>query len=219
MNVKVITAAGAATFGAVLFALPVLAGAVPPQSQAAVHTVDGSTTVRTAVQATGNGYPAVVARVDGKPISGQMLAQRMVIVSSNQPQLSKPQAEHEALESLIQDAVLIQQASKQGLTISDGQVRSYVQSVAQSILNSSNDPEAKATLKAAASGLGISPGQYAQDPRVLSAYKADMTRGRMVQHILASLSPQQRSDPAAVKAAIAAFVAQSGARVERLITA
>ncbi len=167
-------------------------------------------------QVDASAYPDVVARVNGQPISGKALAQRVYIVqNSRTPGLDKTDPVRTALNQLIGEAVLTQVAPAHGVSVSEDEARAFAQS--QRRMAEQAQDHDKEALAALAASLGVSPEEYFTDPRVIETYRQGMILGRMRGQVLETLPAERRGDPAAQQAAIADFVARSGARVEVLI--
>lgn len=193
-----------------LVARPVGA-ALPPDKQQLVNQV------AELVQQDGHQYPAVVARVNGQPITGKELAQRVAIVQQSQARgLDKANPARTALEQLIADRVLLESATAYGITVSTDEAQAYALSQHQMAAQAKDIP-AQEMVSAEAASLGVAPAQYFTDPRIVEVYRRGMIRGRMRNQIAATLPAERRGDAAAVQAAVLDFATHSGARVERLI--
>lgn len=184
---------------------------IPPEKQQLVNQV------AELVQQDGHQYPAVVARVNGQPITGKELAQRVAIVQQSQARgLDKTNPTRTALEQLIADQVLLQSAGTYGIAVSTDEAQAYAQAQ-QQLAAQAKDIPAQEMVSAEAASLGVAPAQYFTDPRIVEVYRRGIIRGRMRAQIAASLPVAQRGDAAAVQAAVLNFAAQGDARIERLI--
>jgi len=171
-----------------------------------------------AYQVDGHNYPAVVARVNNRPITGKELAQRMFIVqTSRDPRLDKTNVERTALDQLIEEAVLITMAPAHKITVTDDEAVAYGQSM-QQLVARSKDPAQQGVFAVAASHLGVSEQQFARNPRAMETYRDALILSRMRQQISQALPAQQRSDATAINEAVHQFVAQSGAHVDVLVS-
>jgi hypothetical protein len=195
---------GIAVLGVVGVALMVglgqaTAGAPSPQ-------VEGA---RGLLQIDGREYPAVVARVNDRPISGKALARqvytvRQANVTGNSVQI--------ALDQLIVREVLFQEAAARGIVVSEAEARNYA--LAQQRLAESADPEEQEAFALYLDTIGVTPAQFADSPVVIETYRSVLTLGRVKAQITGALPTDKRADPVARRAAVATFVAQRNARVE-----
>lgn len=174
---------------------------------------------RTPLASDGHQYPAVVAYVDGKPITGTALAQRVRIVQQSPQVTSDPShfsVEGIALEQLVYEAVLIDSAKDVGVTVSEQEAAGAALDQQNAILNG-DDPLARASLDAAAARLGVSAQDFAADPRTIDNYRQGMILGRMYDYVLGTLPQEQQSDPVAFQQAVVSFVQQHAKNVQVLI--
>ncbi len=174
---------------------------------------------RTPLASDGHQYPAVVAYVNGKPITGTALAQRVRIVRQSPHVTSDPSqfsVERIALEQLVYEAVLIDSAKDVGVTVSEQEAASAALDQQNAILNG-DDPAARRSLAAAAAQLGISAQDFATDPRTIDTYRQGMILGRMYDYVLGTLPQEQRTDPVAFQQAVVSFVQQHAKNVQVLI--
>ena len=74
---------------------------------------------------------ATVLKVNDAIISGYDVDQRMRLIALERPNIDKAELEARALEALVADQLKLQEAEKQGLTISDAQLNDAVRSVAE----------------------------------------------------------------------------------------
>ncbi len=180
--------------------------AAPPPSPQQLQNV---------LQQDGAGYPSVVARVNGRPLSGKELAQRVAVVQQSQALgAAKADPVQTALDQMIEEAVLIDAAGQRGIAISEDEARASAQMHVQ---RTTAMPGGKELIATYAADLGVTPDRYAADSRVVAAYQQGMILGEMRAQLADTLPAARRGDPAAVQAAVKSFVAQSGANVEVLI--
>ncbi len=184
------------------------ADAAPPANQQQVREL---------LQVDGGAYPAVVARVNDRPIHGAALAHRIYIVQhSSTSGATQANAAHVALEQLISDEVLLQVAPSQGVVVTDADVRAFAQDQAR-LAAQAKDGSAREIVAIHAAHLGVAPEGYFSNPQVLEGYRQAMIVGQMRAKIVETMPAAQRNDPAAQQAALRAFMDRSGARVETLI--
>ncbi len=167
----------------------------------------------------GHQYPAVVAYVDGTPISGADLAQRVFIVQHNPHVVGDPSqfnAEQIALEQLIVESVLLKSANGVGVTVSEQEAADYALARQNAILNG-DDPIARDRYAATAAQMGVQPQDLASDPRTIESYRQGMLLGRMYDHVLGNLPENQRNNTTAFEAAIRSFVDQHAKDIQILI--
>ncbi len=191
-------------FGLLVTGLSTSASNPPTSSELIIHamSVDGSE------------YPAVVATVNGRPISGKALARRIYTLT-NSPAVpggaatSSPAGavEQRALQQLIREQVILDVADELGLTASTDEAAAFAKKQQQLFLTS-DDPAAKAVYAAAAAQLGIPPGEFATQPDAVEVYRDALTRSHVYAYITSQLPPEQRNDHAAFQAALDAFIDQ-----------
>ncbi|CCF83771.1 SurA N-terminal domain-containing protein [Nitrolancea hollandica] len=167
----------------------------------------------------GHEYPDIVARVNGKPISGLALAQRVFIFQhspSTPKSINQSNVQQAALDQLIREAVLIGSANEVGITASDKEVADFAVEQQKAILNG-DDPIARDLYAAAAARLGVSSQGVVADPRALHTYRYGMILGRMYDFVRGTLPEDQRMDPEAFEKAVGDFVEQHAKDVQILI--
>jgi hypothetical protein len=158
----------------------------------------------------GHQYPAVVASVDGTPITGAELAQRVFIVQHNPHVVGDPSqfnVEQVALEQLIVESVLLKSANDVGVTVSEQEAADYALARQNAILNG-DDPVTRDQYAATAAQMGVQPQDLASDPRTIDSYRQGMLLGRMYDHVLGTLPADQRNNPVAFEGAVRSFVDQ-----------
>lgn len=167
----------------------------------------------------GRQYPAVVASVNGKPITGVALAQRVFIVQHNPHVISDPSqvsVERIALEQLIVESVLIDSANDVGVTVSEQEAADFALAQQNAILNG-DDPVARDQYAAAAAQFGVSAEELATDRRAIDTYRQGMILGRMYDYVVGTLPENQRADPAAFEGAVRSFVDQHANDIKILL--
>lgn len=164
----------------------------------------------------GHEYPAVVARVNGEVIAGKLLAQRVYGIEHDSAALqSVTNPVLAALDGLVQDTVLRQAATAQGVTVTDAEIQAFQKSQQQIFAHAG--PEATKVLQVHAEYQGDkSIAEYWADPRTIAIEREAILVGKMRQQIIQQLPPGQRNNPAAQQA-IAQFVAAQHAQVETYI--
>ena len=173
--------------------------------------------VRELLQADGAAYPAVVARINDRPISGKALARRIYIVQHAQiAGVDKTNAVRTALDQLIADEVLLQVASSQSIVVTDADARAFAQDQARLAAQAKNG-STQDLVAIYAAQMGIPPESYYSNPQVIENYRQAMIVGQMRAKIVEALPIAQRNDPVAQQAAIRAFVNRSGVQIEELI--
>lgn len=158
----------------------------------------------------GNEYPAVAAYVNGKPIAGAALAQRVFILQHSLPMaqnIGPASLEQIALDQLIAESVLIDSANEVGVSVSEQEAADVALAQQNAILNG-DDPAARDGYAAAAAQLGVQAHELATDPRIIDYLQQQMTLERMYDHVLSTLPENQRMDPVAFEGAIKSFVDQ-----------
>ncbi len=167
----------------------------------------------------GHEYPDVVASVDGKPITGAALAQRVFILQHSPQAVSDPSqfsVERIALEQLIFEMVLIDSADEVGVTVSEQDAAGFALEQQNAILNG-DDPAARERYAAVAAQLGVPAQELATDPRTIDSYRQGMILGRMYDYVLGTLPENQRMDPVAFEGAVRSFVDEHAKDVRILI--
>ncbi len=180
---------------------------------------NGTNTTNALFNLDGRQYPAVVASVDGTPITGADLAQRVFIVQHNPHVVGDPSqfnVEQLALEQLIVESVLINAANDVGVTVSEQEAADFALARQDAILNG-DDPVARDQYAAAAAQLGVQAQDLASDPRTIDTYRQGMILGRMYDYVLGTLPEDQRNNPVAFEGAVRSFVDQHAKDIQFLI--
>lgn len=105
-------------------------------------TVSGETPLRSLLAIKGEGKPVVY--VNGEPISRQSLEQAKFIITQNVPSIGEKEAYQQALESIIRNTVLIQEAKKRGITVSKEEALQYWEQIQSQAKES---PELQSTIE------------------------------------------------------------------------
>lgn len=181
--------------------------------------INGGDAANSPFQVDGHEYPAVVAYVNGEPITGDALAQRVFIVQHVPQVVSDPSqfnVERIALEQLIFEAVLIDSANDVGVTVSEQEAADFALAQQNTILNG-DDPAARDRFAAAAAQLGVPVEKLATDSRTIDTYRQGMILGRMYDYMLGTLPADQRMDSGAFERAVRSFVDQHAKDIRILI--
>ncbi|HEX3723027.1 MAG TPA: hypothetical protein VHV31_09565 [Nitrolancea sp.] len=160
-------------------------------------------------------YPTVVAYVDGHPIWGKLLAIRVAALEQSvDPTVDKSHPERDALHDIIRDQILTEHAQDYGISVSYDEARAEAQREKALVLS---NPGARTNTALLAKQLGVSVGDYFDQPTVIAAYRDAMTLSEMQNDIL-NKTPTARSDDAATEAALDTFADGIHAKVQILIS-
>ena len=185
-----------------------IADAAPPKEQQQVQEL---------LQQDGSQFPSIVARVNGQPISGQLLAQQVYIVQSSQVTgSSKTETVRTALDQIITKQLLLQAAPGAGIVVTEAEAQAF----AQEQLRMATQAKGGSALEIAdiqAKQRGLSVPDYFNDPAVVESYRQVLTIGRMRQKLFETLPVAQRGDTLAQNTVIQVFLEQHRVQVEELI--
>ncbi|OAT80805.1 SurA N-terminal domain-containing protein [Desulfotomaculum copahuensis] len=127
------------------------------------------------------GYPAVVAEVAGKNITGRELASEKQLIKNNWAKIGRPQSdswcERAALRTLVLNSLLDCEASKKGIKVTNQEALNYLEAVYGKIKSlSDNNPAKISYLKDVKSSGFTSPEEYIHSPGVLNATQKILAR-------------------------------------------
>jgi parvulin-like peptidyl-prolyl isomerase len=162
-----------------------------------------------------DGYPPVVAYVDGHAIASKLLAIRLyALEQSPDPNLDKSHSVRDALHYVIRDLILIDHAQDYGISVSFDEARAEAQREKALLLS---NPAARADIATRAQQLGVSVDDYFELPSAIQGYRQGMTLGEMQQYILnrSTISPPRSETQ--TEAALDAFANGIHAKVQVLI--
>ncbi len=165
----------------------------------------------------GHEYPAVVARVNGQPISGKVLAQRVYGIGHGDP-AAPPVANpvKTALDGLIQDEVLLQAAQARGITVTKAEICSFERSQQEAVTQ--GGPQATQQIQAIAALQGYtSLAAYLASPQVMGAIRNQLLIGKLRQQIARTLLTPQPNGPSTTQQALDQFLAAQHAHVQLYI--
>lgn len=134
----------------------------------------------------GQSLPATVGRVGQTDISGPQFAQTVAVLRYNNERrrlgLTEQQMRSGALQQLIRQAALHDRARYEGVVVTDGEVRSFIQSqAAKRPASFAAHPEALAAFNALLAAEGIpDAGAFDKDPRTFRAVQYAIEGARLV---------------------------------------
>ena len=196
----------------VVFAVAATVG-IGAASIGAQHRFD-TTSVQSEIAQVAAQYPAIVAEVNGAEISGHELAIREYLVRQNTPALNVKDAREVAIQSLIEERVLLEAATREKLWVSEAEVLS---AIAELQAMAAKDQELRDAFRATAKQLGVPEEAVTNDKRVIGLYQQAFTLGRIRDHIADSLPAEKRMDSTAIKEAIDKHVASQRPEVRMRI--
>ena len=113
------------------------------------------------------GGGAVVATINGEPVSLQTLERtKAALQASSQTPLDDSEAYRQAMDQIIRNRVLIQEARRRGLTVSEQEARDYL---AEIKATAEQSPELAQMLRDEAKALGLDNRQF--EEQMVAAYR------------------------------------------------
>ncbi len=191
--------------------------AASPQSTSATNDPNAArlAAVQKYLAITGDNFPKVVAYVDGNAITGKELAQTIFTLQQGPIQVSGQALTDAALQSLIQQRILIDHASDYGINVTTADATSFAQ---QQKSIAAQDPNAAQLVALNAAALGLSPSSYFESPQVIEIYRQELTLSEMQQYIFSKVPAEQQSSSVNWRqAALTKFVSGINAKVTILI--
>lgn len=198
-----------------LLTLGILAAAIAANDAAARSQVNQAllTAMRTTSAPAGETYPALVARVGDRELSGQDFVRLVAISSYTNAQhhtgLTRAQVITDAVSHFVREAALVNRAKAEGITASEAEVAAYIR--AQADIRSHvapNDPGLADFNAAMAASGNTSPQAFDRDPRILRHTHDLLLMGKLLAR---HLGPNPKDS--IIEAFVQQTIANSGAQV------
>lgn len=134
---------------------------------------------------------AVVASVDGEPIRLQELVQTKIILqnSADGAALTAAEAYQQAMKILLRNRVLIQEARRRGLTVSEAEAEAYLAQIKQQATESPELTQVLADFIAAAGG---DPVTY--EKKAVAAYREGLLMQKLDQALAQEIPPPTETE-------------------------
>lgn len=170
------------------------------------------------------GEPAVVATVNGVPITAAQLEDRVQTAleirsaqlqsepsdapAAARSQLEEPEAQvrTDMLNQLIEDELYRQQAKQLGIVISTAQAMQVAKAQVQSFDQMPSSSPARATFVAYLCANRLTPATFAADPAVILGYQEALAAQQINQRVIDSLPASKRNDQTSVQQAISGYL-------------
>ncbi len=160
--------------------------------------------------------PDVVARVNGRAISGAALERRMLI--ARRPlDLGRDNTDPRgaALDQLIEEEVLLQLAQDRGVIVSPDEARSFARAHYHRV--AAGDPAAREILDSILTELALPAGAAADDPRVIERFGRLLTLRQMRAELARTLRVEHRGEPGRLRAAITDYAMRGDMQIVILL--
>ena len=132
----------------------------------------------------------IVAVVDGEPVSLQTLerTKAMLQATSHEP-LDDSEAYRQAMNHIIRNVVLVREANRRGLTVTEQEARDYL---AQVKALAKESPDLQKTLNEEARALGVSGEEF--NKRMVETYRKALLIGKLYQALDKEVPPPSEED-------------------------